>query len=43
MYNTIFNAYKSGIYTIDNVKLMVEVGFITGAEYKKITGQDYIV
>jgi hypothetical protein len=43
MYNTILNAYKSGVYTLDNVKLMVEVGLITSEEFKQIAGQDYIV
>lgn len=42
MYNTILNAYKSGLYTIDDVKLMVEVEFITQEDFKIITGQDYL-
>ncbi|MCG4280867.1 XkdX family protein [Lacticaseibacillus saniviri] len=33
--------YKSGIYTKDDLKLNVEVGFITAEQYKTATGEDY--
>ncbi|WP_110943141.1 XkdX family protein [Inediibacterium massiliense] len=43
MFETIRDAYKCGFYTLDNVKLMCEVSFISKEEYKTITGEDYIV
>lgn len=38
---TISGFYKDGYYTVDNIKIFVEKGKITAADFKNITGQDY--
>ena len=34
--------YKEGLYTKDDLKLFVEVDYITAEVYKELTGEDYI-
>jgi uncharacterized XkdX family phage protein len=36
------DAYESGTYTKDNVKIFVVKNKITAAQYKEITGDDYV-
>lgn len=35
--------YDKGLYTIDQVKVFVQVGKITEEEFRMITGEDYII
>ena len=39
--NSIRILYRAGKITIDGVKESVERGWITAADFKKITGKDY--
>ena len=34
--------YKAGLYTIDDLPLFVQVGYISKDDYKQLTGKDYV-
>jgi len=42
MGNYVKNYYKMGLYTADNLKLFVSVAYITAADFKELTGTDYV-
>lgn len=41
MYTSIKKYYDSGRYTNEQVKIFVQAGWITEAQYKEITQEDY--
>lgn len=42
MFNSIKKYYNEGRYNDDQVKIFVKVGWITEAQYKEITGKNYV-
>ncbi len=40
-YKTVKSNYRNGLWDIDRVRNAVEKNWITPAEFKEITGQDY--
>lgn len=42
-YNSVKRYYDMGFYTKDNVKVFVVAGMVTDEDYKKITGDVYVV
>ncbi|WP_281446884.1 XkdX family protein [Leuconostoc mesenteroides] len=42
MFDSISELYKGGYFTIDNLKLFVDVDFITSDQYKDLTGSEYV-
>ena len=42
MFNSIKRYYDMGFYTKEKVKVFVQAGWITEAQYKEITGDDYV-
>jgi uncharacterized XkdX family phage protein len=42
-YTIIKTYYDAGYYTVDQVKVFVQKGKITAAQFQEITGQEYIV
>lgn len=43
MFSIVQNSYSFGLYTKADVKLMVQVSFITADEYTTITGEAYAI
>lgn len=43
MYDMIQSFYAMGIYAQDDLKIFVQVSFITSAQFKEITGADYTI
>lgn len=41
MKELVFQFYKQGLYTIDDLPLFVQVNFISAEDYKELTGKDY--
>ena len=41
-FKLVFDYYKAGYYTADQVKVFVVKGKITADEYEQITGQAYV-
>lgn len=42
IFNTLIKQYyKAGLYTIDDLPLFVQVGYISTDDYKQLTGKDY--
>lgn len=41
MFEVIKNYYKKGLYTDENVKVYVEAGTLSKAQYEEITGKPY--
>ncbi|WP_082920229.1 XkdX family protein [Loigolactobacillus backii] len=35
--------YQLGLYTTDNLKVFVQAAYITAADFKSLTGNDYSV
>lgn len=42
MADMVIDFFKRGFYTADDIKLFVEVQWITTEQYKEITGVDYV-
>lgn len=42
MHDLVIQFYKEGLYTTDDMKLFVEVQWISADEYKQLTGTDYV-
>ncbi|MCR4436148.1 MAG: XkdX family protein [Clostridiales bacterium] len=40
-YSVVNDYYKTGYYTIDQVKVFVQKGKITAVQFQEITGQEY--
>lgn len=44
IFNTLIKQYyKAGLYTIDDLPLFIQCGWITADDYKTLTGDDYVV
>lgn len=42
MADIVIQFYKQGLYTADDMKLFVQVQWITADQYKETTGVDYV-
>lgn len=42
MAEMVIQFFKQGFYSIDDMKLFVQVQWITAEQYKEITGIDYV-
>lgn len=42
MYNSIKKYYDMGKYTLEQMKVFVKAKYITAAQYKEITGTEYV-
>lgn len=42
MADMVIDFYKQGLYTVENMKLFVQVQWLTAEQYKEATGIDYV-
>lgn len=41
MRDLVMQYFRQGIFTIDDLPLFIQAEFISAADYKELTGQDY--